>query len=444
MYGTPHGKIIKLGIIGRRPAAVPHPEPLLSRAEAVMMKLIVVLKEEPELDKAVWHETRWMPFELRQFKGTKSRPPWCIVLYGRDRTDSIEDVVAVSPVDTLAVQPDEAHSLDGVLQVLSDGTVEDKTKLLLSLHKRFHHKPAQALRTLLHRSGVPLRTLSLVETACDLCHICKRWSATGTRPAARTSLAYSFNESVYIDVVFFDDGQMFLFSIDEAIRYLVIAHIEAKSFEHLETVFRRAWITQFGPPKQIISDKEGSLAGEMFGAFCDKLGIKRILYTAGDDLHTRLGVLDRRVKLFRQMAPRLADSLAEDSCLIEPEDLAGEIQLSINLLPVGGKHSPYECLFGVPPNDVLDLELDSVASFSEATLPFYKHQLIRVRATQSMQESILQDRVNRSSRARPRTENALIFAVGTEVDVYKHALLARISVGGAALQLWWLFLEKDW
>ena len=267
MFGTPHGKIIKLGIIGRRPAAVPHPEPMLSRAEAVVMKLIVCLKEEEDIDKSLWHETRWIPFELRQFKGAKAKPPWVIVMYGRDRTDSIEDVVAISPVDTLAEQPEEAHKLEGVLQCLAEGSTEDKLKLLLSLHKRFYHKPPAALRTLLHRSGVPLRTLSLVDTACEMCHICKRWTATGTRPAAKSSLAYSFNESIYIDVVFFDDGQMFLFCIDEAIRYLVIAHIEAKSFEHLETVFRRAWIAHYGPPRQIISDKEGSLAGEMFGVY---------------------------------------------------------------------------------------------------------------------------------------------------------------------------------
>ena len=151
------------------------------------------------------------------------------------------------------------------------------------------------------RSGVPIRTLALVADACKLCDICKRWSPIGTKPAARSSLAHSFNESVYADLVFFEDGLVYLFLVDEAIRYLVITYVDGKTFEKLETAIRRAWIHQFGPPKQIISDKEGSLAGEAFGQYCDKVGIKRVLYTAGDNQHTRLSVLDRRVRLFREM-----------------------------------------------------------------------------------------------------------------------------------------------
>ena len=426
MFGTPHGVIVKLGIIGRKPAAVPHPEPMLARSEAEKM-LIIIQLTEGDADNSTWHITKWIPFELRAFKGSKAKPPWVLVLYGKNRTDSIEDIIAVNPSDSLVEQSDTDHSLTGVLQTLSEGTNDEKLKLLLSLHKRFYHKPPEALRTLLNRSGVPLRTLSLVADACAMCTICRRWTPPGTKPAGRTSLAHNFNDSIYADLVFFDDGQIFLFLVDEAIRYLVISYVGGKSFDHLETAVRRAWIHQFGPPRQILSDKEGALAGEAFGQYCDKVGIRRILFTAGDDQHTRLSVLDRRVKLFRSMAPRLADTLAQDSTLVDPEDIGGECQLAINLLPVGGRHCPYECLYGAPPNDVLDLELDTVASFSEGTLPFYKHQLCRIRATQILQEQILQDRLQRTNRARPRTENIMLYNIGTEVDVYKRTTRKDLS-----------------
>ena len=426
MFGTPHGIIVKLGIIGRRPAAVPHPEPLLAREAAHKMCVIIQLTEA-EIDDSVWHVSKWIPCELRQFKGNRAKPPWVIVPYGQDRSDSLEDVLAIRPVEQLVERQEAHHDLPAVLKTLAEGTQEEKLKLLLSLHKRFYHKPADALRSLLNRSGVPMRTLSLVADACKLCDICRRWTPTGTKPTARTSLATSFNDSVYADLVLFDDGLVYLFLVDEAIRYLVVTYVEGKTFEKLETAVRRAWIYNFGPPKQIISDKEGSLAGEAFGQYCDKVGIKRVLYTAGDNQHARLAVLDRRVRLFREMAPRLADTLAMDSALVDPEDIGGECQLAINLLPVAGGHCPYECLYGVPPNDVLDIELDTVASISENTLPFYKHQLCRVRATQALQEAILQSRVNRTSRARPRTENAMIYSVGTEIDIYKRTTRKDLS-----------------
>ena len=355
---------------------------MLARSKAECQLVLTKFKDS---DDSEWHVTKWVPFNLVSFR---QKPAWLVVLYGHRRNDLDIQSALADPLDTEVDQRQVERielTLPVVLQTLTNGTQEEKLKMLGDLHKKMYHKSADQMRHILKRSGVPLRTLALVGDAVQACAICARWSKPGTKPAVRTQLATSFNERVYGDLLFFDDGQVFLFLIDESIRYSVIVSVTGKSFDTLEQAYRRGWIAQFGPPRSFISDREGALSGDAFGIYLEKTGTTRVLYTAKDDMHTRLGVLDRRILLFREMAPRLADQLADDGFLIEEEDLAAECQLSLNLVPIGGTHCPYECLFGSPPNDLLDLELETMSSLDEPQLPFYRHQICRVRATQILQ-----------------------------------------------------------
>ena len=215
----------------------------------------------------------------------------------------------------------------------------------------------------------------------------------------------------------------------------------------IEQAFRRARVSQYGPPRRFRSDREGALSHEAFGVYLEKLGCQRELVTASEQ-HSMLGPMDRRIQLFREMAPRLSDALAQDGVVIEAADIAAECQLALNTTLIYEGFSPYQCLYGISPNDVVHEELDTISSGLEADLPFYRHQLVRLRAVQVLQESILQARLTRALTSRPRTSDVSSYTIGQQVDVYRRptrkdlhgwrgpAVLVSLSGEGGAVVRW--------
>ena len=93
-------------------------------------------------------------------------------------------------------------------------------------------------------------------------------------------------------------------------------------------------------------------------------------------------------------------------------------------------------------------DLDTQSSGLEAALPFYRHQLVRLRAVQVLQEAILQARLTRASASRPRTSDVAAYSLGQSVDVYRRparkdlhgwcgpAVLISLSGEGGAVVKW--------
>ena len=77
------------------------------------------------------------------------------------------------------------------------------------------HCFAEELRQMLYETGVPNGALALVETACDLCDVCKCWATSQAKPAAAISMHGDFNERVLMDLVFFSDAVLMM-AADEA------------------------------------------------------------------------------------------------------------------------------------------------------------------------------------------------------------------------------------
>ena len=397
---------------------VPSPEPMLAFEQAPLMTLFTKLGEQQEN----WTMQPWGP----SARGTKfpKRPAWLVVLYGKNRDDGdLANHLNATPLEELAERRDvaeaDALSLPTVLRTLVDGTQAEKLKLLLQLHRRFYHKPAGEMKKLLHQAGIPIRVLALVEDAVSLCEHCRRWTKTGATPVIKTRLSARFNQLVYIDIVFFDDA-MYFFAVDDAIRWTVIYHIDYKDFDSLEKAFRRAWLGHYGPPLKIRCDKESALAHDAFGAYCEKLGIERELILA-EEGHSMLGILDRRVQLFREMTPRLLDALSEDLISLENEDKAAEGMHCMNTQMSYGGVTAYQCLYGQHPREMFSDELMTVSSRDlEEALPFFRHQEVRIRAIAAFQEALLQLRVTRACEARPRADLQQNYSVGMQGCVQKH------------------------
>jgi len=343
-----------------------------------------------------------------------------VVLYADDK-QLRDDELAIAPTDVLGEQLEVraagAFSLPATLRILASGTSDEKLACLLDLHKRLYHEPAEQMKRRLRQAGVPIRTLALCADAVQACVICKRWESPGTRPNIKLGLSARFNFLCLADLVFFEDVVM-LVIVDEAIRYTVVTHVDMKTFDSLEQALRRSWLAQFGPMKVLRIDRERALAHETFGVYCEKVGIVRELVCAADD-HTRMSILDRRVRILRAMRPRLADSLAEQGIELQPADEAAELQMACNTQISHNGVSPYMCLYGVMPNDLMDDDVVTCSSEQEGLLPFFQHQLVRTRAIQAFQEGIHQARLLRAQHGRPRTELQQLYKVGSIVDIFR-------------------------
>jgi hypothetical protein len=181
---------------------------MLARNLAEFQLVVTKFKDS---DDSPWHMTKWVPFNLTKFH---QKPAWLVVLYGKRRDDSTLDEAVASPLDVEADQRegDRANlTLPVVLEVLTSGSNEEKMRVLLQLHKMMYHKSADQMRIILRRSGVPIRTLSLVGDAVKSCPICAKWEKPGTKPSMKTHLSLNFNESVFGDLLFLTKGAFISF-----------------------------------------------------------------------------------------------------------------------------------------------------------------------------------------------------------------------------------------
>ena len=419
LYGTPSHKTVKLIVLVKKPTRVPVPEPLCTRENLSHFMLL-----SQDVQTSDWQSHGWSPIsELNQVPAFTKKPTYCIAIFavamqvgdlaqhlGSTPTESIEERAVLDLTNT--------SSLSHVLETLHKGSESEKISMLLALHKRLHHRKGEELRQLLSRSGIPIRILSLVDTAVALCADCRKWQQPHASPAVKVSLSAKFNSLVYIDLMFVSDPVplILLICLDDCLRFAIVKHVEYKDFSTLTQCFRQAWIALFGPPERVRCDSESAFAHDAFGVLCESIGTKRELILAKDS-HTMLSPLDRKVKILRLAAPRIISTLAEDNINISPEDLASELQFCVNSQLTYGGMTPYQCLFGTAPRELWSDESDFLAQ-DEGGLPFFEMAHVRHRSIAAFHQALLRFRLERSLKARPRTDLSQNYTIGQTIDVY--------------------------
>ena len=419
LFGTPHGKSIRLAILTRSPPAIAPPEPILSRANAEY-QLVATLATA---DAKNWSVKPWRTpvFDTRYTK----KPALELVLYGNAQSDTdLAEHLEATTLETLEERQETdmkaLDSLPTVLRILNEGSDAEKVKTLTALHKRLHHRKADELRTILRKSGLPVRVLALCEEAVDNCTTCRRWAKQHTKPAVKVNLSKEFNQLVYADIMFIGEPatRMFLVLVDDCIRMCAIRNIDFRDFASLEKGLRQAWITRYGPMIVLRSDKEGTLAADQFGIYLEKLGVKRELVVGGEH-HGFLGPLDRKIQIIRAHAPLLLDQLGEDRIVIDDDDLAAELELTINTQLTYNGIAPYTCLYGKLPRELWSEEMEQISGYSD-TEPFYEHAHVRMRAIQTFHQALLQHRMERALASRPRKGDVRTYSPGDIVDVWRN------------------------
>jgi hypothetical protein len=308
-------------------------------------------------------------------------------------------------------------SLPAVLKVLVNGDQPEQLRMLLMLHKRLQHKRADELRKILNQSGVPGRVLAMLDDAVSLCDQCRRWQVPHSSPATKGNITNRFNGLVYGDLIFVSDPAMILLvMIDDCIRFTVVRNVSYRDFTSLTECVRQGWFSWFGPPETFRTDSESAFAHDSFGIWCEAVGMKRDLIIAKDS-HSMLGPLDRKIKIIRLAAPRIIDSLLQDSIRLSADDLAAELQYNLNCQLSYGGMTAYACLFGSNPREFWSDE-SSTISQDDTRLPFYEMMHVRQRSIAAFHLALLRFRLERSIKSRARTDLKQLYTVGQNVDIF--------------------------
>ena len=410
LFGTPFNIQIQAAVIAKKPASSMPPEPLISRRDAPLLKEVFQLK-----DKEIFSQSKWAPYST-SFYG-KRKPLWVIYLYGSEKA---QDPVLINPYQELAdLQQDSLRplrELPAFLKAITEGTPEERSSLILALHKRQYHRDSKQIKKMLNASGVPLHILSHVDDIINSCEVCRAFAAPGAKPLAKLGVAGRFNQTIYVDLIFFDSVILFI-GVDECTRYTVLAVAEYKSYDSLESVFRQNWIRHFGAPGCFRSDRESAFNSDKFAVYLSTIGTKLELVTAKDQ-HTWLGVLDRRVQIVRQMYPMLLRDMGQQHLFISHDDCAAECQIAINTNLTLGGISPYQMLYGTPPGPVFDEGLEYVYPL-EAHNIFYEHNIARAKAIACFHQALIDQRLERNLQGRNRTTVSQLYSAGQLVDFYR-------------------------
>ena len=410
LFGTPDGVDIRGAVIAKKPVSTNPPEPLISRRSAPLLKEVFQTK-----DKEPWSQTAWQKFSTT-FYG-RIKPGWVIYLYGSEKA---KDPAVINPYQELADLQQDAlqplRTLPSFLNAITNGTAEERAALILSLHKRLYHRESGQLKKMLYQAGVPLHLLAFVDDVVNSCETCRAFANTSAKPPAKLSTAGCFNAVVYYDLVFFDSVILFV-GVDECTRYCIIAVAEYKSYDSLESCFRRNWLRHFGAPAVFRSDKESAFNSDKFAVYLSSIGCKLELVTAKEQ-HTWLGILDRRIQLIRRMFPKLLRDLSDEHLFIEYEDVAAECQIAVNTCLTLGGVSSYQMLYGASPGPIFDEDQEFVFPV-EAHNVFYEHQIIRAKAIACFHEALIDERIQRNLSGRSRTAVAQNYIPGMSVDFYR-------------------------
>ena len=280
-------------------------------------------------------------------------------------------------------------------------------RLILGLHERLWHAPAQDVRNILKRCGMPPAVIQLAAEAVSSCRICRKFARAGRRPQYKgADLAQHFNETVQIDLFKFDN-EWYLLTIDEATRYKIATKTEGRDLDSILDAMMRSWIRYFGPMKVLISDQETSLMTVGAGTELQRLGIQRrpggTTSKKQGQKHTATGLVEKHADMIKLTMHKLRAEAERWGIEVQGEELAAEASMAANTTHNVGGYAPVTMLFGIMPRGFLEPEepiYDEGIGPDESS--FERAVRLRQIALQASQAAILESRIARANRSRPQ------------------------------------------
>lgn len=219
----------------------------------------------------------------------------------------------------------------------------DKTKIAKKLHAHFGHARPQKLIKLLERAGVEDddELIEKIHEVSDKCGVCQDFAKPSPRPTVGLPHASSFNETVAMDLKFFE-GKIILHLIDHLTRFSSACIVKSKEPNEIISGICKIWITIFGPPQKFLTDNGGEFANEKFLDLAEKMNI-RVMTTAAESPWSN-GLVERHNAVLSEMLYKI---IADERQNINTA-LAWALQAKNSLANVNG-FSPMQLTMGQNP-----------------------------------------------------------------------------------------------
>ena len=143
-------------------------------------------------------------------------------------------------------------------------SIAEKKNMAAKLHSQFGHPSNEKLKQLVSSAGVTDKEFSdILQDHAEQCEICLRYRKKNPRPIVGMSLSKEFNDSVAMDLKFFDQS-IILHMIDLTTRYSVAVVIPNKKKDTIVEHVIMNLVNTFGVPNRFLSDNGGELNNDDF------------------------------------------------------------------------------------------------------------------------------------------------------------------------------------
>ena len=268
------------------------------------------------------------------------------------------------PLVKSMILDDEGNTIYPVFfsETLKNRSDQELKKIAKKLHQQFGHCNSKRLIKLLQKSDFhEKKFFEIIEKCEETCEICQMSRRAPTRPVVALGRASHFNDSVAIDLKFFDK-KIVLHMIDEFTRYSRCIVIRNKEAETVVGGIIQGWISIFGTCKQFLHDNGLEFNNELLRNVGDKFSIN-IKSTAGYSPFSN-GVNEKHNDLIGLMIEKLMSdgySLENATCWA--------VSAKNALANVNG-YSPNQLVFGKNPNypSVLTSDLPGLEEWNNSDI----------------------------------------------------------------------------
>ena len=298
---------------------------------------------------------------------------------------------------------------ENVFLKIEEMDYEKRLKAFKNIHIQFGHAGEVKLHNLLKQANVKDKEIfdlmSLVDKTCETC---ARFKRTPLRPVVGLSLAKDFNDTVSMDLKFFEQT-IFLHMIDHATRYSSVCVIPNKRQDTVIQKIFEHWIAIFGPPKMILSDNGLEFNNAAMRELGNLLNIE-IKTTAAESPWSN-GITERHNAIIANMMKKI---LFDRKCSVELA-LLWAVSAKNSLSNVFG-YSPNQLVFGKNPNlpSVLTDDPPALENVSSSEL-IAKHLNAVISARKAFVEAEANDKLKRALARKVRPSTSLIYEVGDKV-----------------------------
>jgi len=231
----------------------------------------------------------------------------------------------------------------------------------------------------------------------------------GRSPITATRQSTQFNEVIQLDIVFGYD-QPILHMLDECTRFTVATILPGRSAKEICDTISKAWITYFGPPGLIVSDRESGLVSEFASGWAERVGTSLKLRASG--MHATM--VERHHQVLRDMIHKVSSQMESEAHPVDLSEIVAAATTAKNSLSNIGGASPYQSVLGRTPQLLADLDTPTVSQLSG------DHQRMRELAVEAMVEATAKSRAARAlAHTARQTVSPDQYAVGQLVDSFR-------------------------